>query len=311
MDRQTFFSKTRIAPTPSGFLHLGNVFSFALTASLARKAGAKILLRIDDLDRERVRKEYVQDIFDTLNYLEIPWDEGPADYREFEREFSQIHRMELYREALRELRDQGALFACACSRREIARAVRNPAAQDPDGPGGYPGTCHPKKLPFDQAGVSWRLFTNGQKELRIKTLYGPEISTPLPASMKDFIVRKKDGFPAYQLASVVDDGYFGTDLIIRGEDLRESTWAQLYLSGCLGKSPFHTGTFYHHPLLTGTGGRKLSKSAGDTSVRSFRKAGKKPAGVYSRIARMLGLKTPAYDFQDFTEFILKHFIKPG
>src|ERR1700755_812419 len=110
------FKKTRIAPTPSGFLHLGNAYSFALTAALAEKYGAKILLRIDDLDRERVQKEYVQDIFDTLNFLELPWDEGPRNVMELERDWSQIHRMGLYKEALDLLREEGDLFACNCSR---------------------------------------------------------------------------------------------------------------------------------------------------------------------------------------------------
>src|SRR3546814_5255566 len=89
--------KTPIAPTPSGFLHLGNVLSFSLTAGLAAKMNARIVLRIDDLDRERVRKRYVQDIFDTLDFLEISWHEGPANFGEYQREHSQLHRLDLYR----------------------------------------------------------------------------------------------------------------------------------------------------------------------------------------------------------------------
>src|ERR1700761_6754186 len=94
------FNKTRIAPTPSGFLHLGNVLSFAITAVIAEKTNAKILLRIDDLDRDRVNKQYVQDIFDTLNFLEIPWDGGPRNFGEYESEYSQVHRMGLYQRVL-------------------------------------------------------------------------------------------------------------------------------------------------------------------------------------------------------------------
>src|SRR6185312_6440352 len=100
------FKKTRIAPTPSGFLHLGNAYSFALTAALAGKYGARILLRIDDLDRERVQKQYVQDIFDTLNFLEIPWHEGPRNMDEYEKQYSQIHRLDLYRQTLDMLQQQ-------------------------------------------------------------------------------------------------------------------------------------------------------------------------------------------------------------
>jgi glutamyl/glutaminyl-tRNA synthetase len=108
------FSKTRIAPTPSGFLHMGNVLSFALTAALARQFNARILLRIDDLDQQRVDRKYVQDIFDTLHYLEIPWEEGPRDYEEYRREYSQLHRLGLYQQALETLRASGRLLPCTC-----------------------------------------------------------------------------------------------------------------------------------------------------------------------------------------------------
>jgi len=111
------FNKTRIAPTPSGFLHLGNVLSFALTAALAKQHEAKILLRIDDMDQARAEQEYIQDIFDTLNFLEIPWDEGPRNAEEFKDNYSQLHRLTLYSEAIEQLRDNKLLFACTCSRR--------------------------------------------------------------------------------------------------------------------------------------------------------------------------------------------------
>src|ERR1700722_17238392 len=100
------FNRTRIAPTPSGYLHLGNVLSFALTAALARRTGAGILLRIDDLDRGRVSKDYVEDIFETLRFLEIPWDEGPRDFIDYQRVYTQLRRMQLYQEALQQLRDE-------------------------------------------------------------------------------------------------------------------------------------------------------------------------------------------------------------
>src|SRR5882762_5324158 len=96
MDEKLIFTRTRIAPTPSGFLHLGNAFSFALTAKLARETGARLLLRIDDLDRDRVEARYVQDIFETLHFLGIPWDEGPRDILAYEATWSQVYRMDLY-----------------------------------------------------------------------------------------------------------------------------------------------------------------------------------------------------------------------
>lgn len=273
------FKLTRIAPTPSGFLHLGNVLSFALTAAIARQAGARILLRIDDMDRERAGKEYVQDIFDTLQFLEIPWDEGPRNYQEFEKEFSQLHRLPLYEKALLQLKQQGAVFACTCSRAKVL-------SESPDGV--YPGTCRNKGIPLDAKGACWRLQTDN-RELAVKTIEQGTISAVLPGSLKDFVVRKKDGYPAYQLTSLVDDLYWEVDLIVRGEDLWPSTLAQQYLAAVLNKPAFGGIHFFHHSLLAGRDGQKFSKSAGATSIQFLRKEGKKTADIYGMIAEMMNL----------------------
>src|SRR5690606_5345496 len=215
------FVRTRIAPTPSGYLHLGNVLSFALTAVLARQSGARIMLRIDDLDRARVRAAYVKDIFETLRYLDIPWDEGPENYPEYESTYSQTYRLGLYHNALAQLRAQGAVFACDCSRALLQR--NHPA-------GVYTGRCKHRGLPLDGNGYCWRIDTDG---------------VDLPEHMRHFIVRKKDGMPAYQLASVVDDRHFGVDLIVRGHDLWESTMAQRFLAIVLGYTQFSGASFVH------------------------------------------------------------------
>lgn len=285
MDLQ--FKRTRIAPTPSGFLHLGNVLSFALTAVLARQTGAQILLRIDDMDRERASREYAEDIFDTLHFMEIPWDEGPRNYAEFEKEFSQLHRLPLYEKALLQLREQGSVFACTCSRTQIL-------ALSPDGV--YPGTCRNKGIPLDTKDACWRLRTDN-RELHVKAVDQAIISDILPGSLKDFIVRKKDGFPAYQLTSLADDLYWNVDLVVRGEDLWPSTLAQQYLATVLNKPAFSGIHFFHHPLLAGKDGLKFSKSAGATSIQFLRKEGKKPADIYAMIAGMMSLAEPVRDRQ--------------
>jgi glutamyl/glutaminyl-tRNA synthetase len=285
------FKKTRIAPTPSGFLHLGNILSFVMTAALARKTGASILLRIDDLDRARVADAYVSDIFDTLQFMGIPWDEGPADAVTFERTWSQVHRMELYRHALEQLRSAGAVFACSCSRAEVFRGAGSPAVGSDGRAGGCPGGCKDRGLSLDVSGVAWRFRTDALAEgVTVKTIDGARVDAVLPPEMRDFVVMKKDGFPAYQLTSVVDDIHYGVDLIVRGDDLWPSTLAQHCLSHPLGAAGFREITFYHHALLVGDGGGKLSKSSGDTSIRYLRQSGLGPAEIYALILRKLGIE---------------------
>jgi glutamyl/glutaminyl-tRNA synthetase len=269
------FSKTRIAPTPSGYLHLGNILSFSITAGLAQQTGAKILLRIDDLDRDRAERKYIDDIFDTLHFMKIPWDEGPQNTGEFEKEYSQLHRMDNYRLALRRLQDNNEAYACTCSRAQILAA-------SPDG--FYPGTCRDKGIPLNTENACWRLRTT-----RVAAL---------PKIMQDFIVRKKDGFPAYQLTSVVDDLYYGIGLVVRGEDLRDSTLAQQYLAEVLGESRFRNITFYHHPLLLDAAGKKLSKTDGDISIQYLRRQGVTPAEIWSRIAAAMGKTAEVSDWKE-------------
>lgn len=143
------YKKTRIAPTPSGYLHLGNVLSFLITATLAKRHGARLLLRIDDLDAARLRKEFVQDIFSTLEFIGIPWDEGPRNYQDYKESFNQSLRLGEYKAALDQLKNSGDLFACTCSRKTINNT--NPS-------GSYPGICKTRDLSFDRKDVNWRIL---------------------------------------------------------------------------------------------------------------------------------------------------------
>jgi glutamyl/glutaminyl-tRNA synthetase len=266
------YHKTRIAPTPSGYLHLGNVLSFAITIALAHKNNAKVLLRIDDLDRERVNPLYLQDIFDTLNYLGIAWDEGPTSVEDFESSFSQLHRMPMYQQALNQLAQNKLVFACTCPR----------SKQEPC-------TCFEQEFPLSTPNASWRLITNNHDPIVVKTPDGAVTSEVLPPSMHNFVVKKKDGYPAYQLTSIVDDLYYGVDLIVRGQDLWASTLTQLQLAQLLHKTQFSSIAFYHHPLITDAAGNKLSKSAGSTSVQYLRQQGKSAAEIFTMIAGMMGV----------------------
>lgn len=259
----TSFHTTRIAPTPSGYLHLGNAASFLQTVVLAKQYNANILLRIDDMDSHRAESRYLEDIFETLHFLEINWQLGPRDTEDQTSNYSQHRRLPLYQRALDNLRQKGAVYACNCSRTQVL--ARN-------GSGHYDGHCRHRELSLDEKDVAWRLDTSASSGTFMKTITGVH-KADFPAGMRDFVVRKKDGFPAYQLSSVVDDLHFGIDLIVRGQDLWSSTLAQLYLAQQLNEPTFGDITFHHHPLLLDAQQNKLSKSAGDISVRALRQKG--------------------------------------
>ncbi len=284
------FKLTRIAPTPSGYLHLGNALSFVLTAAIARNTDAHILLRIDDLDRERVDEAYINDIFDTLDFLHIPWQLGPRNVMDFSNEWSQLNRLKIYQPALDHLADNKLVYACTCSRKQLQTQ-------------GYTCNCARREFQLDTPNAAWRLITNN-KPLKINTLLNGEVEFSLPAEMENFIVRKKDGYPAYQLSSLVDDVHFGVDLIIRGEDLWPSTIAQHYLAKVLNLQPFYNATFHHHQLLMVNGVEKLSKSAGGTSLQYMRSHGSTAEDVYFKIGIALGLTKPTYNLADISNNLL-------
>lgn len=284
MPQKRSFFKTRIAPTPSGYLHAGNALNFLLVDALAKKSGANVLLRIDDQDRERYRAVYAQDVFDTLRFLHIQWNDGPKDTVDFEERWSQQRRIKLYEEALQTLRANNAVFACTCSRTQAVVGCK----------------CREKALSLDLSNAAWRLVTNDES-IAVKNIYGAITNSPLPDEMKNFIVKKKDGLPAYQLSSLVDDLHFGIDLIIRGEDLWPSTLAQLYLAKQLGESRFAGVAFFHHPLLK-NGGEKLSKSAGAASVKHWRESGKTLAEFLQYLGALLHTPVPVTSAEDLLAF---------
>jgi len=265
------FNRTRIAPTPSGYLHLGNAYSFLLTAQLAREYNARILLRIDDIDRTRMREAYVDDIFDTLSFLEINWDEGPKNAPEFHERFSQHLRLPLYHDLLERLVATGRVYACNCSRKQLAEQGGHDAS-----------ACRGRRIPLDTPDVAWRIDTDSAGELTVKALDGVQKGR-LDKASQHFIIRKRDGYPAYQVASLADDLHFGVGLIVRGEDLWMSTLSQLFLAELLEEKTFLDATFHHHPLLTDSDNRKLSKSEGATSLFFMRTLGYNKSDVQASI----------------------------
>lgn len=249
----------RIAPTPSGYLHQGNLFSFALTWLMARKEGHSILLRIDDLDRARYRPEFLLDIFRSLEALGIDYDLGPQGSEDFEKNWSQIHRIELYQQALQQLRLKDALFACDCSRKDIIQ--RNPK-------GAYPATCLLLNKPFDDPQVAWR-WKKSEQKVQLKAWHQESKYERFAQSIAYPILRTKEQRPAYQIASTMDDLHFGVSHIVRGVDLLNSSLLQIALADELNEKRFSELKFHHHPLLT-KGDEKLSKSKAAPAAEIYR-----------------------------------------
>lgn len=273
--------RTRIAPTPSGLLHMGNALSFTMTWALARASAGWLLLRIDDLDVGRRRRSYLEDIFRTLEWLGLDYDAGPSGPDDFLSHYSQHLRMAEYQQALEQLRQAGHLYACTCSRRQIREASAN---------GRYPLTCRSRSLDFSAPQTAWRirLEENARSIAQQEWRAGPQYYD-LIEGMGDFVVRRKDKLPAYQLASLIDDSRWDINFIVRGKDLHSSSAAQLYLSDKLGLGKFQQSGFWHHDLITDQRGRKLSKSAGAAAMRHWRQNGKSPAPIIQMAAAWLGV----------------------
>ncbi|MFN3875061.1 MAG: glutamate--tRNA ligase family protein, partial [Flavobacteriales bacterium] len=253
----------------------GNAVSFLLTSEVARMLGARIRLRIDDLDAERARAACVDDIFASLRWLGIAWQEGPADRQSHERDHSQAHRMPRYLHHLHVLKEQGDLYACACSRSAARRR---------------PCDCRGKGLPFDAPNVAWRLRVPADALVRMEGIFHHARWLSPAELLPDPVLRQRaeaGGRPAYQIASLIDDADHGITHIVRGEDLLPSTACQLYLADRLCLAAFQRVRFLHHPLITDEQGRKLSKSEGAASLKAMRAAGVGPDALRRRAGELL------------------------
>ena len=233
---------SRLAPTPSGFLHLGNAVNFTLTWLLTRQAGGTLHLRIDDLDRARLRRPYLENIFRVIDWLGLDYDHGPSGPDDFLRHHSQLLHLPEYNAVLRRLAQRPGLF----------QASRRSRTGGPDAP-----------VPLETPGAAWRARVPPGTSISFADGWQGPTVVPLDALMPEFVVRKKDAVAAYQIASMVDDLRLGTTLIVRGLDLLPSTAAQLWLAGQLSETATFAGPrirFFHHPLLMDEAGQKLSKT---------------------------------------------------
>ncbi len=264
---------TRFAPAPTGLLHLGHVLNAAYVWGLARAAGGRVLLRIEDHDRERSRAEYEQAILDDLDWLGFVPDEPSTDaYRRGPCAWRQSERGAVYQAALDQLRARGLVYACACSRADIAGRMGGPGDA---GEVRYPGTCREKAL-AEAPGLGLRVRLDPSVERFDDLRHGPQEQQP-SAQCGDLLVRDRLGNWTYQFVATVDDAVQGVTLVVRGDDLIASTGRQIQLARLLGRD--EPARFLHHRLILKSSGRKLSKSDGDTGVGALRARGLSPADV--------------------------------
>ena len=265
----------RFAPSPSGRMHLGNVFSAMLAWLSVRSEGGEMILRIEDLDPDRCRPEYAEVLKDDLRWLGLDWDREQVP---------QSRRTAAYAERFARLEAQGLVYPCYCTRNEL-HAASAPHASD--GRVLYAGTC--RTLTAAQRAEktkapAWRLTVPDQVYGFIDGLQGA-FSENLAAECGDFIIRRADGVYAYQLAVVADDGEGGVTQVVRGMDLLDSTPRQLYLYELLDLTP---PEFYHVPLLTAPDGRRLSKREKDLDLGVLRNK-YTAEEILGRLAHMAGL----------------------
>lgn len=271
----------RLAPSPTGYMHLGHARTFWTAQERARAAGGTLILRNEDLDRDRCRPEFVVAMLEDLRWLGLDWSEGP-DVGGSCAPYSQSERMDVYRRTFAELRRRGVVYPCKCSRRDVERAIGAPHAGD-DEPV-YPGTCrHDAALQASVASwqpgepmpqrISWRFrVPDGERISFVDGAVG-EQTFVAGTDFGDFLVWRHDGVPSYQLAVVTDDAAMGITEVVRGADLLMSTARQLLIYRAMG---WDAPAFYHCPLMTDERGVRLAKRHDALSLRELRGQGKSP-----------------------------------
>ncbi len=267
----------RLAPSPTGLLHLGHAATFHAAHQRAQAADGTLLLRIEDLDTQRSKPHFTEAILEDLAWLGISW-QPPIQY--------QCQRLPLYREALDQLLITGQIYPCHCSRKDLA-AMMNAPHEDTDDEPVYPGICRPaldkqqREAPF-QPNVNYRFRVPDNETISFEDKnLGPQSFTA-GKDFGDFLVWRKDGLPSYQLACVVDDADTQITEVVRGRDLLKSTARQLLLQRALN---LPTPAYFHTQLLTDEHGVRLAKRHDALAIRTLRQQGLSPAQVIQRATR--------------------------
>jgi glutamyl-tRNA synthetase len=299
----------RLAPSPTGYLHLGHARTFWAAWRRARTAGGKLVFRNEDLDFQRCKKEFVGAMFADLRWLGLDWEEGPDVGGPFA-PYSQSRRRDFYLEAWRKLRDGGFIYPCTCSRKDLERALSAPheplretAPHEAAGIGGidsaavialddevpYPGACRHKlstARDYDSpAGVSWRFKVPDGEAISFEDGYYARHQFVAGRDFADFLLWRRDDIPAYQLAVVVDDAAMQITEVVRGADLLKSTARQLLLIRAL---KYATPAYFHCPLLRDEKNVRLAKRHDALSLRTLKQQGVAPELLRLQFAHELG-----------------------
>jgi glutamyl-tRNA synthetase len=288
--------RTRLAPSPTGALHLGNARTFLVTWALARQQGWQIVMRIEDLDGPRIKPGAAEESLDSLTWLGIDWDEGP---------FFQLADLEPYQAALTKLAANGDIYPCTCTRKLIEAATLS-APHGDEHELRYPGTCRPQNLvpltdeELRRHDAAMRLRVPEGAMTFVDSFAGRQ-EYNLQQTIGDFLVRTKQGLPSYQLAVVVDDARQGIDQVVRGDDLLGSVPRQMLLYDKLQLSPWPAYT--HLPLVVGADGKRLAKRHGDSRLSHYRELGVRAERVIGLLAEWCGLGTRRE--MNATEFLAK------
>jgi glutamyl-tRNA synthetase len=276
----------RLAPSPTGYLHLGHARTFWVAQERARAGGGVLILRNEDLDSTRYKMEFVAAMLDDLRWFGFDWSEGPDAGGPFA-PYNQSERMDFYRAALETLRAGNFIYPCTCSRKDIRSATRAPHANDDDEPI-YPGTCRKnaelqrtndewkKSFVIRHSSFAWRFRVPDCETISFCDGNFGEQKFVAGKDFGDFVVWRGDGVPAYQLACVVDDAAMQISEVVRGADLLVSTARQLLLYRALNLPP---PKFFHCALMLDETGRRLAKRHDALSLRQLRELGGAPENL--------------------------------
>lgn len=285
MEQKSVTAVGRFAPSPTGRMHLGNVFAALVSWLSVRSRGGRWILRIEDLDPQRSRREYAAMIEDDLHWLGLDWDEGGLAGRGPAGPYSQSLRCDIYEAALDRLKATGLLYRCRCTRADI---MATQAPHQSDGRIIYAGTCRPDVLPqpWRADGVPGAIrLAVPDCDISFTDRICGDTTVNLARHCGDFVVKRADGAWSYQLAVTVDDEMMGVTEIVRGNDLLLSVAQQNYLRQLLGYRPVE---YAHLPLLCNTAGQRLSKRDGAMSMEALRRRHTAPE-IIGYLAGLLGL----------------------